>query len=186
MEEKLNPVDFMSAMMNAGAHAGDEVEIRGHYNLECHDADGNTLWTDSIENIVVTVGKTQLLTNGTSTTTFMSLFSGASAPTLAVGDTMATHTAAAEASSTNVPSYGTSRPTVTWNAANTGTITTGTSSFVFTGTGGTIQSGFLVFGTGALTTVLNTGGVLLSEGNLTTPQPVVAGNTLTMSYTLSM
>ena len=54
------------------------------------------------------------------------------------------------------------------------------------GASGTIEGAFIVTGTSASATVGTTTGVLFSAGAMITPQPVVNGNTVTMTYTLNL
>lgn len=186
MDEKLILADSISAMMNAGVPATDEIEIRGHYNIECHDEHGNTLWSDSFDNTVMTLGKNQIELTGVNGTTpvFMGLI-GAVTTAPVAGDTIGSHGGWLEAGAANAPTYSGGRPAVTWAAPSAGSIATNsTNTFNITGSG-TINGGFVVFGTGALTTIANTGGTLMSAGTFVA-QPVVNGNTVTMSYTLSM
>ena len=35
--------------------------LKGYYTVECYDADGNLKWSDDIHNLVVTVGKNDML-----------------------------------------------------------------------------------------------------------------------------
>ena len=52
---------------------------------------------------------------------------------------------------------------------------------------GTLEGAFLVFGTGAVATLMSTAGTLLSAGFFTGgAQPVNSGNIVQVSYTLSM
>jgi len=52
---------------------------------------------------------------------------------------------------------------------------------------GTLQGAFIVFGTGAATTIGSTAGTLLSAGAFTGgSQPVSSGNVVQVSYSLSM
>ena len=118
----------------------------------------------------------------------VALISSVGFTALAAGDTMSSHAGWNEAQNTgtNTPSYGTVRPTLTYGAASGGVISTSsTNSFVAT-SAGTVQGAFVVGGSGASATVANTGGVLMNEGTLGTPQPVISGNTVTIGHTLTL
>jgi hypothetical protein len=189
MEEKLKPVDSIVAAMHASSSTGDDVVIHGHFSLKCTGSDGKPLWEDEFDNTVVTVGKGELLSSALNSSAytssnFISLIAGAVAPTIAAADTMASHAGWLEASGANAGYTGT-RPALTFANVTTGTIVSSTASFVIANSG-TITGGFIDYGPGATSTVGGTVGVLLSAGAITTPQPVISGNTITMTYTLSM
>jgi hypothetical protein len=181
--------DVLGAQMAAGAGTGETTFAKGHYELECRDSEGNLLWAEGFDNLVTNVGKSQLLASGvTASTAYLGLITASGYSAVAATDTMASHSGWLEASSTNAPGYGTTRPTVTWNAlaaGGTSISNSNTLSYTFT-TGGTVQGAFVVEGTGASATVGTTTGVLLSAGALGTPQPVIATNTVTMTYTLTL
>ena len=160
----------------------------GRYEMVCTDSDGNILWEQEIENLITTLGKNMMwnetLTGSAYTVVgpYMGLISSASFSAVAIGDTMSSHAGWLEANATNAPPYGTTRPTVTYNAASGGAIVSNAATFVFTN-GGTIQGAFQV--TGAAATASNTGtvGTLFSAGTLAVPQPVVSTNTVTVTWT---
>jgi hypothetical protein len=181
----------ISAEMSADG-ADDEITFaKGHYELECRDSEGNLLWAEGFDNIVPYSGKNLLAVSGAVAggTAYLGLISAsgyAGAPT--INDTIGSHSNWEEASSTFGPGYGTTRPTLTLAAPVSGVIsnTASPASYTFT-TGGTVQGAFAVAGPGASNVVGNTtGGTLLSAGVLTTPQPVIEGNTVTMTYTLTV
>jgi hypothetical protein len=70
------------------------VEVHGHYLIVCRRPDGTVKWTDTIENLVTTVGKNELLTmgltNGTPKAAWYLGLTNAT-PTPNVADTMASH-----------------------------------------------------------------------------------------------
>ena len=187
MGDRLTPKTELGATMTAQARIEDVYRPKGHYDIKCLDNQGQVLWEDGFDNLVPTVGLNQLLSNGATTTAYMGLISSVGFSTLVAADTMASHAGWNEAQNTgtNTPPYGTVRPTITWSAPSGGVINAGTSTFVFTNSG-TVTGGFIVDGSGASATVGNTGGVLFSEGTLATAQPVISGNTLQMTYTLTV
>ena len=188
MSDRLSPKDKLEVMMSAGGKLGDAYRPHGHFDIRCLDNAGTVLWEDGFDNILPTVGLDQLLSAGAaSSATYMGLISSVGYSALVAGDTMASHTGWNEVanSGTNTPPYGTVRPTVTWSTPAGGIINAGTSSFVFIGSG-TVEGGFLTNGSGASATVGATTGVLFSEGTLATAQPVISGNTLQMTYTLTL
>lgn len=183
MDDKVRAEDSFGAALHAEGTLEERLTAEGHYRFELTDSEGNTLWLEDVKNLVPTVGKGQLWTTGfIGTTVFMGLISSASFSTIVVGDTMTSHAGWLEAGLANNPHYTAPRPTETFSATTTGTIvSTAALAFVFTSSG-TVQGGFMVGGTGATSTIDNTGGVLMSAGTLAAAQPVIATNTLNVSY----
>lgn len=123
---------------------------------------------------------------------YMGLISSVSYTTTAVTDTAAqingTNGWKEAGSSTNFPLYTTPRKTAAWSAASARSKALSASlSFPIITTGGTVKGCFLIFGSGAVTTIANTSGVLYSAGVFTGGDKVVSpGDTLSCSYTASM
>jgi hypothetical protein len=192
--EKANAVVSASASMTAGLSGSEHAEAHGRFEVWCTDADGNELWREEFDNVVTTGGKNLALDTflaGAAYTVvgpFIGLISSvsyAAGPVLA--DTMASHTGWLEAGGTNAPTYTAPRKTAAWSAASAGAKALSAAlAFVATGTG-TIKGCFLVYGTGALSTIDNTAGTLYSAGVFTGgDQPVVSTNTVNVSWTGSM
>jgi len=170
------------------------AEAHGRYDVECLDKDGNVKWTDTIDNIVCTVGKNVALDAflaGAAYTVvgpFIGLISSISyGAGPVVGDTMAAHAGWTEAGVTNAPTYTIPRKTAAWSAASAGSKSLSASlAFPITGAG-TVKGAFMVFGTGALSTIDNTAGTLYSAGLFTGGDKIVANtDTVNVSYTASM
>lgn len=107
----------------------------------------------------------------------------------AVGDTMASHGGWTEAGGTNAPTYTAPRKTLAFSAASgRSKVTSSAASYAITsGTNVIIKGCFLVTGTGALSTIDNTAGVLYSAGTFTGGDKTVSnGDTLSVTYTASM
>lgn len=181
-----------SAGADFGAGAHESIGLHGVYTVECFDKDGNLLWSDTADNVVTTVGKNldlDTLLAGSAFTTvgpFMGLISSTSYTGVAAGDTMASHSGWLEAGNANAPTYTAPRKTPAFSAASGGSkATSSASSFAITGSG-TVKGCFLVTGTGALSTIDNTAGTLLSAGLFTGGDKIVSnGDTVNVSYTLS-
>ena len=132
---------------------------------------------------MVTVGKNDLLDKyfaGSAYTAawYMGLVDGASAPTYAAGDTLASHSGWTESTAYS----GTNRATVAWNSASAGSKASTATSFSINATA-TIA--------GALLTVTQvratTTGVLYSAGSFSGGNRAVAnGDTLNVTYTASV
>lgn len=157
---------------------------------------GKIIWADKFPNVVATVGKnlawSTLMTGSAYTVTgpYMGLISSVSFSAVAAGDTMSSHSGWLEANSTNAPDYTVSashnRATCAWAAASAGAIAL-SSALSFTAAGsGTIEGAFIVLGSGAVNTYTSTAGTLFSAGTFSSAQPVVSGNVLQVSYSVSM
>lgn len=57
MSDKLTPREMASAAVIRGAGLEDLLNPKGRYVVECRGPDGEVKWTDTIENVVATVGK---------------------------------------------------------------------------------------------------------------------------------
>lgn len=178
--ESVNIKDRTDATVLQGAALDEGFGLTGSYAVECYGADGQLKWSDSIKNLVVTAGRNDLLDQyfaGSSYTAawYMGLVDGASTPTYAATDTLASH-----AGWTEFTSYsGSNRITVSWSAASAGSKSTTSTSFSISGSG--TVAGALMTVTQAKAT---TTGVLYSAGNFTGgSRAVVSGDTLLVTYT---
>ena len=147
-------------------------------------------WDQLAPNVVTTVGGNLALDTYLSgsaytvTGPFMGLIGAvgySSAPVIA--DTMASHATWTEAGTTNAPTYTGPRKTIAWSAASAKSKAPSSAPvFAITGTG-TAKGVFLCFGTGAVSTIDSTAGVLYSAGLFTGgDQAVVNTNTVTVTY----
>lgn len=191
--EKANANESQGASLTRNGSHTECVEAHGVYNIKCFDSEGNLKWEDTAENVVTTVGKNLALDTylaGAAYTVvgpFMGLISSVSFTAVAAADTMTSHGGWTEAGVTNAPTYTVPRKTAVWSAASAGSKALSASlSFAITGSG-TIKGCFLVYGTGALSTVDNTAGTLYSAGLFTGgDKTVVNTDTLSVSYTASL
>jgi hypothetical protein len=187
--------DVVTAVMGANAGTHEEMKVVGRYTATFRDADGNVYHEETFDNLVTTVGKQLLLDSILGPTTtytlvgpFMGLM-GASSTGPAATDTIASHGGWTEAGSAN-PQYA-NRLTVTFAGSTvssptvTKASTTPALTFTFT-SGGTVYGAFILTGTGATNVNGATTGTLFSAGLLTTAQPVITGNTLTLTYSTSL
>jgi hypothetical protein len=169
------------------------MAAHGRYEVECLGPDGQVKWRDTIENVVTTVGKNLALdtflagASYTVTGPYMGLISSTSFSAVAAADTMASHAGWLEAGNANAPTYTSPRKTCAWNAASAGAKALSAAlAFAITGAG-TVKGAFIVFGTGALTTIDNTAGTLLSAGLFSGGDKVVGnGDTINASWTGSL
>jgi hypothetical protein len=171
----------------------DNMLILGQFIVECFDKDGNLKWKDKIKNTVVTVGRNAILDNAlagsgyTVTGPYMGLISSVSWSAIAAADTMSSHSGWTEAGIANAPTYTSPRKTCAWSAAAAGAKALSAAlTFAITSTG-TLKGAFIVFGSGAVSTIDNTSGTLLSAGLFSGgDRAVVNGDTINVSYTMTL
>lgn len=193
MAEKLNATESMSTVMMMATNLTESLGGAPYftYDFQCVAPDGTVRWSETVKNLVTTVGKNDLLdkyfAGSTYTATwFMGLIASTSYTAVAAGDTMSSHAGWLEAGATNAPTYTAPRKTLAFNAASGGSkATSAAASFVFSGSG-TVQGAFVVGSTGATSTIDNTAGILYSGSALGTTRPVLANDTLNVSLTLSV
>lgn len=194
MKDQLNAAEGINAGIALASALGDQMEARGRYKVQCFEFEGGPLlWEDDFDNLVTTVGKNlaldTILAGSAYTVTgpYMGLISSVSyGAGPAVGDTMASHAGWTEAGSTNAPTFA-ARVAPAWSAAAGGSKAASSAvSFTMTGAG-TLKGAFLVFGTGAVTTLGSTAGTLLSAGLFSGGDQVVSsGNVVQVSYSLGL
>ena len=181
------------AYLPAQAYAfSEQLHFFGTYVVECRRPDGSVRWRERIHNVVTTVGKDLMLDTAfsgssyTVTGPFAGLISGDSFTGVAASDTMASHSGWLEAGSANDPTYISPRKTIAFNAAASGQIST-SSPFSFSITSvGSIRGIFILYGTGAVSTIDDTNGVLYSASVFTTSHTVAVLDTVNVSYTTGM
>ena len=194
MKDKLNAVESANASISSLAGMGESCQAEGVYTFKCFEYEGGPLlWEDTVHNVVATVGKNLMLQTAltgsgyTVVGPYMGLISSVSYTTGPVaGDTMASHSGWTEAGTTNAPTFS-ARVAPSFGTASAGAISTASAvTFTMTSTG-TLKGAFIVYGTGAVTTILSTAGTLLSAGLFTGgDQPVNTGNVVQVTYSLSL
>lgn len=184
-------VSNSSVGMSLGHSSREKVTTTGTFEIQCYDKDGKIKWLDTIDNLVVNVGKNLMLDTiftGSSFTAvgpYMGLVSASPAPSAA--DTMSSHGGWLEVGNANLPTYTSPRPAPSWSSASGGSKTTAT-SVIFNITGsGTVGGCFIVTGSGATSTIDSTTGTLFSCGAFTGGNKVVSiGDQINVTYTLSV
>lgn len=146
------------------------------YLFECFDAQGNLKWSETIENLVTTEGKNDILDKyfkGSAYTAswFLGLKGTGSA---AVGDTLASH-----AGWTESTPYAGNRPAITWGTTSAGSNTATAVAYSINATA-TVA--------GAFVSSVNTGtaGKLYSAGDFAASRGVASGDTLNVTPTVSV
>lgn len=182
--------DKSNALIMSGNSMDEMLNAHGKYTVTCRDKDGNIKWEDTIDNLVTTVGKNDILDKylaGSAYTAafYLGIISSVSYTAVAVGDTMGSHAGWLEAGAANVPIYSQgARPTAAWSAASAGSKAL-SAALVFTiaTTGGTLKGCFLT----TVSTKDGTTGILYSAGTFTGGDKIVAvADSLSVSYTASM
>jgi hypothetical protein len=172
----------------------EKMILRGRFIARCFDKTGALKWDDGFPNTVVTVGKNAALdaflagSGYTVTGPYMGLISSVGYSAINAADTMSSHAGWNEAGSgANYPLYTAPRKTCAWNAASGGSKALSAAlTFAIITTGGTVKGVFLVFGSGALSTIGNTSGTLLSAGLFTGGDKILdVGDTLQISYSMA-
>lgn len=166
----------MAAMLIGNAALAEEIKAPTFtYTVECLDCDGNVKWTETFENLVTTVGKTDIVDKyfkGSAYTAawYLGL---AGAGTKAVGDTLASHAGWSE-----VNPYTGNRPAITFGTTSAGSNTATAVSYSVT-SGATVAGAFIAS--------VNTGtsGTLYSAGDFAASRTVVSGDTLNVTVTVS-
>jgi len=132
--------------------------------------------TGTTLNFTIVGGLTMTITGGNVTT----------ASATRIADTMASHADWTEAGGANAPTYSGTRKTCAWSAASGGSKSLSAAlNFAFTGAG-TVEGAFIVYGTGAVSTIDNTAGVLFSAGAFASgARAVLSGDQLNVSYTIT-
>jgi hypothetical protein len=193
MNDKLSASAASDAAVIRGGGAAEQAEAIGIYVMECVGPDGNVKWREEFPNTVTTVGKNAVLdaalagSSYSVTGPFIGLISSVSWSATAAGDTMSSHAGWTEAGGAKAPTYTSPRKTAAWSAASGGSkALSSNASFAITGTG-TVKGAFMVFGSGAVSTIDNTSGTLLSAGVFSGGDKAVGnGDTLNVSYSLAL
>jgi hypothetical protein len=169
--------DAVSAGLTANATLDSGLGVpKFIYKVECFDKDGNLKWTENFENLVTTVGKTDIVDKyfkGSSYTAawYLGLKGTGSA---AAGDTLASHGGWAE-----VTPYAGNRPAITFGTTSSGSNTASAVSYSINATQ-TVAGAFIAS--------VNTGtsGTLYSAGDFAASRSVVSGDTLNVTPTVSV
>src|SRR5215471_1270683 len=192
-EKAFADIKFFAEVIGGG-RMDEGASAEGKYNFECYGPDGVLKWTAECDNVVCTVGKNLALDSflaGSGYTVvgpFLGLISSVSYTTgPAAGDTMGSHGGWTEAGLANAPTYTAPRKTASWSSASGGSKALSAAASYAITSAGTVKGAFLNYGSGALSTIDNTGGTLYSAGTFSGGDKVVGnGDTLNVSYTASL
>jgi len=188
--EKINPVDVSGAEIARAGDMQEQIKVKGHYDVVCVGLDGATKWVDAIENVVVTVGKNDLLTQyfkGTSWTAawYMGLVQkiGSFVPQYAETDTLSSHGDGVSSGWAESTAYaGNNRISVGWGIAGSGSLSSTSTTFSINASA-TIAGALMC----QTQTRATTTGVLYSVGGFTGGERIVVANdSLLVTFTASV
>ena len=177
--------DVVTATLITNPNSGESASAGGVYWVTCIGPDGQVKWSDDFHNLVVNEGLQDMnnkyfRSTGYTTVLYLGLVSGATSPTYAAADTLASH-----AGWTESTAYTGSRKSATFGvtatSADPSVITNGASpsSFSMNATA-TIAGAFLCTST-------DNSGVLFSAGSFTGGNKSVdSGDTLNVTYQFSL
>jgi hypothetical protein len=179
--------DVVSASLVASRTASEGVGAGGVYTATCVGPDGQVKWTDTFHNLVVNEGLVNMNSqyfegSGYTASFFLGLVSGATSPTYAAGDTLASHAGWTEL----VPNtaYTGTRPAVTFGtatSANPSVLAATAVSYAM------LVNSTVVAGAFLCTVSSGTSGVLFSAGSFSGGNKSVdAGDTLNVTYSFSL
>lgn len=186
MRERIKAAAAAVASVMRGAGHVEGVDAHGKFEVECIGADGRLKWRETIDNLVVTVGKNSLLDKfldlGAAHTAIHMGLKGTGTPD--AGDTMSSHASWSEVGLGNPPTYTGDRKVPSFSAASSGSkVVSSAVSFAITGSG-TVAGCFIVMSGSA--TKDTTTGTLYSAGDFTGGSKTVQnGDTLNVTYTAS-
>jgi hypothetical protein len=180
MQDTVNLNDKASAGLSAGHAVDDKMRLHGTFHFKLHDKDGNLIREWSAPNLVTNLGRNKILDTAIGGVTqitawYVGLIDNSGFSALAAADTLASH-----AGWTEAVGYTGNRQAYSPAAASSQSITNTASPAVFSMTGtATINGAFIA------SVATGTSGTLLSEASFGTAQPVISGNTLTVTYVLN-
>jgi len=184
--ETINCADNITSVVLRNGQESENVTLSGKYTFECVDAMGNIKWTDTINNLVTTVGKNSILdvylgASTQITTWYVGLISSDSYSAVSAADTSASHAGWKEASSSFAPNYSeATRVSAAWSAAASGSKATSAASAFTLSESGTVKGAFLI----SISTKGGTTGTLYSAGVFTAGDKVVqSGDIINVTYT---
>lgn len=184
MQERADAISAAAAGLGKGSGVSEEAHASGVYAVECYDSEGNLRWSDTIDNLVTTVGKNELLDKGLAGSSYtaawyVGLIDNGSWSAVNAADTMASHAGWTE----NTGYSQSTRPAASWSAASAGAKALSSAASFTINADDTIKGCFLVNNS----TKGGTTGVLYSAGLFTAGDKVVQnGDTLNVSYTASL
>lgn len=181
--EQAQPDAVMGASLGLDLAIGEEVQAaRFTFQFECHNAEGELLWTEEGLNVVTTVGKDftlDTLFSGSAYTAawFFLLIDNASFTAVSASDTMASHAGWIEFTGYSQAT----RQSPTWGASSGGVKATTVGAIFTINATGTLKGA----GTTTNSTKGGTTGTLYNAFAFASTQPVVSTNTITVTASMT-
>ena len=179
LKDSLRVADEAAAGLVMGHSAQDSIDVKGVFRVICRAADGSVRWEDDLSNLVVTVGKNDLfdkyfLGSSYNAAFFVGLKTAGS---ISAADTMSSK------SWTEITVYSNAtRPAYTAGSAVSGSTDNTASPAVFNINGTATVGGCFIT---TDDTIGGTTGILFSATDFAVARSVLAGDTLTVTYTIS-
>lgn len=178
--EKIQTLDSSIAQYSANTSIAATVFAPAAvYEITCVDLNGNVKWQETVHNLVLTAGKTDIvdkyLKGSSYTAAWYLVLKGTGS--ISASDTLATHAGWTELT----PYSGVNRPSITWGTTSSGSNTSTAVSI-------SINASATVAGAGIGTSqaIATTSGVLYSMSDFATARSVVNGDTLNVTVTISV
>ena len=178
-KDSVNFMDAAGGGLQASHSVVDGLDPRGVFKVTCRSPDGSVRWEIDFPNLVVTVGKNDLLDKyflGSAYTA--AFFVGLkTAGSISAADTMSSK------SWTEITAYSNvTRPAFTAAAASAGSTSNSASPAVFNINGTATVGGCFIT---TNNTKGGTTGILFSAADFAVARSVLSGDTLTVTYTIS-
>jgi hypothetical protein len=177
LNDRVSSADILKAGVTMNPTVSDAIKAPAmHYRFECLDKDGKVKWVEEFDNLVTTVGKTDIIDKYLKGSAYTaSWFLGLKGTgTAVVGDTMASHAGWSEL----VPYAAATRPAITWGTTSAGSNTSTAVSIAINGTA-TVAGAFVVNDN----TKSGSSGTLYSAGDFAASRSVLSGDTLNVTVT---
>ena len=187
--EKAQAADVIGSAITKTLESGESATAKGVYHMQCFDKDGNLKWEAECPNLVVNGGLQDMnnkyfLGSSYTATWYIGLYGAGASNTPAATDTASSHAGWTEV----VPYSQSTRPACSFGTpttANPSVATNSASPAVYSiNATATVGGAFLI----SNSTKGGSTGTLYSASDFTSPgdRSVVSGDTLNVSYTLSL
>lgn len=179
LKDNLPVADEAAAGLIMGHSAQDNIDVKGVFKVVCRAADGSIRWEDDLSNLVVTVGKNDLLNQYFRGSAYTAAFFVGlkAAGSIAAADTMASK------AWTEITAYSNAtRPAFTAAVPASGSTDNSASPAVFNINGTATVGGCFIT---TNNTKGGTTGTLFSATDFAVARSVLSGDTLTVTYTIS-
>jgi hypothetical protein len=155
-----------------------KVKVKGWFKAVCRNPDGSVAWKDEFPNGATTVGLNYLLNTGFGGSLYAGLIDNSGYSAVATADTMSSHAGWTESTVYDEATR------VSWGhgTAASGVMTNASGMDFTASSSATIKGAFLT----TVSTKADTSGTLLATGVLSTPQLIVAGQVLELTYTYTL